>query len=170
MKISLLLAILATACWCDIRERRIPNLLVVIGLVAAVITATIDGGLSALLESSSGFSAGLLAMLPFFALRLVGAGDVKLVGVVGGFLGPGALLQALLYTFISGGVLAVVSIVMTRSSAQALDNFRLAFTAVFARAADTPVSVRDLGLKSAGRLPYAIAIASGVVCWLLIGG
>lgn len=170
MKISLLLAILTTACWFDIRQRRIPNLLIIIGLAAASLAAAITGGLPGILDALTGIAVGLLALLPFFALRLVGAGDVKLVGVVGGFLGVGALPQVLLITFIAGGVLALVSIFLARSSAQALDNLRLAFTTVLARAGGDGVSVQDLGLKSASRVPYALAIASGVAYWLLTGG
>ena len=99
----LLLLLLVVACWFDWRERRIPNGLIVSGMVAFAVAAMIDGGVAALLNAFAGFLAGLLVLLPFFALRLVGAGDVKLMAVVGGFTGAKALLPIVLYTFIAAG-------------------------------------------------------------------
>jgi hypothetical protein len=49
-------------------------------------------------------------------------------------------------------------------------NLRLVLFAVSARTAGVQMPIADLGLKSAARIPYAVAIASGVVIWMLIEG
>jgi prepilin peptidase CpaA len=43
-----------------------------------------------------------------FALRGLGAGDVKLLGAIGAWIGPAAVVWTALYTGIVGGVLCVV--------------------------------------------------------------
>lgn len=163
----LLLLLLVVACWFDWRERRIPNGLIVSGMVAFAVAAMIDGGVAALLNAFAGFLAGLLVLLPFFALRLVGAGDVKLMAVVGGFTGAKALLPIVLYTFIAGGLLAVVALIATRRGDRLLANFKLLFLSMASRAGGVAVSSADLGVRTAYRLPYALAIAFGVLAWLL---
>jgi Flp pilus assembly protein protease CpaA len=47
-----------------------------------------------------GAGLGLLLLLPFVALRSLGAGDWKLVGALGAFLGPQRLLLVLFGTFL----------------------------------------------------------------------
>ena len=46
-------------------------------------------------------------MLPGHALGATGAGDVKLMAAVGSLLGPLVIVNAVLFTAIAGGVLAV---------------------------------------------------------------
>ena len=66
----------------DIRERRIPNALVFVGLViAAAIAATSGRWLDALLGSGLGMT--VLALPRLIARDAVGLGDIKLVGVLG---------------------------------------------------------------------------------------
>ena len=66
----------------DIRERRIPNALVFVGLViAAVIAATSGRWLDALLGSGLGMA--VLALPRLVARDAVGLGDIKLAGVLG---------------------------------------------------------------------------------------
>ena len=66
----------------DIRERRIPNSLVFIGVVIAAVFATTSGWwLDALLGSWLGMA--VLALPRLIARDAVGLGDIKLVGVLG---------------------------------------------------------------------------------------
>ena len=60
--------LLAAACWLDAVSRKIPNPLIVIGLVAGLGVSNVVGGLSGAGNSALGALAGLLAFLPFFAL------------------------------------------------------------------------------------------------------
>ncbi len=51
---------------------------------------------------------GLLVFLPFYAVSAMGAGDIKLMSVVGTFVGVKGVLVCALLTALTGGVLAVV--------------------------------------------------------------
>ncbi len=167
---STLALMLLAAAWYDLRERRIPNRLVLAGLVLGPAFGLLDGGLPGVGESLLGAGAGLLVLLPFYAFRLVGAGDAKLMAVVGGFTGTSALLPITLFTFIAGGLLGLFVLLTTHTTSVAVANVRHILYAASLRAHGVPIRVGELGLKTAARLPYALAIASGVACWLATRG
>ena len=52
--------------------------------------------------------AGIVLFLPFFLLRGMGAGDVKLLAALGAWLGPMQTIWLALFTSIAGGVMALV--------------------------------------------------------------
>lgn len=51
---------------------------------------------------------GLLVFLPFYVLSAMGAGDIKLMSVVGAFVGVKGVLLCALFTALTGGVLALI--------------------------------------------------------------
>lgn len=124
---TLLGTVLALAIWSDVRERRIPNALVLMGLFAALLwqVAGPEGRWSfdPLRPGAVGFvgalAGGLLTMVvlfPAFALGALGAGDVKLMGVVGVFLGatPMAWLHlplVIVAVMLAGGLVGLVQAV-----------------------------------------------------------
>src|ERR1700740_3319900 len=100
----LLLCLVGLAAICDIASRRIPNLLVGGGLVAALLLHLALGGpLATLRLGLAGALAGGTIFLPFYLLRGMAAGDVKLMAMVGAFLGPAAAVLAALVTGIARG-------------------------------------------------------------------
>ena len=92
----------------DLRSRRIPNWLtggaLALGLLGGFWLGGPSGGLSAL----GGAALGLLILLPFYAVRGMGAGDVKLLAAVGALLGYQTLLPIAFYGAMAGGVLSLV--------------------------------------------------------------
>jgi len=169
--VALLWLHLAVAAWFDVRERRIPNALIVSGLAQAYAVALFDGGVPDAGRAVLGAAVGMLAFAPLFAFRLIGAGDAKLMGVVGAFAGAPALLPIIFYTVLAGGVLGIAALALNRAAASPLVHLREALFAHGghghgARPVRRPAPVR----KSAAVLPYALAIAAGVVCWALTRG
>lgn len=108
---SSLICLLSVASWFDIRFRRIPNQLIVLGILIGIL-------INALGSTPGRFSFGLYGFMVGFGIMLVphlfgwlGAGDVKLFAVVGLFLGPDNTLDAAIYTAMCGGLLAMLYIV-----------------------------------------------------------
>ena len=117
-----------------------------------------------------GLAAGLALFMPLHLLRAVGAGDVKLLAMVGVWLGPWLLLGATLLTLLAGGLLAVVVMLATRSSRQVLGNVRTMLTTTLIGVHAGRLAALDAPTPSAVRLPYALAIAAGTLAqvgWLL---
>ena len=82
MGLSAALGIAVIASVTDIRERRIPNALVLAGLVIAAALAAMSGRWSDALFGS-GVGMAILALPRLVAREAVGLGDIKLVGVLG---------------------------------------------------------------------------------------
>lgn len=146
---AVLTALLLAAAWSDVRRLRIPNLLVLAGFASAGVLALGSGGAAALVPALTGAVLGLMCLLPFFLLRMMGAGDIKLMAMVGAFVGPGGVIAAVLATMLAGG--GVASWVWWRAKK----------TAVGATA--QPVDLKAM------RVPYAVAILIGTVTALAVG-
>ncbi|GLU34853.1 hypothetical protein Busp01_46950 [Trinickia caryophylli] len=67
-----------------------------------------------------GAAAGLVALMPFFAIRVMGAGDVKVFAVLGGWCGASALVGLWLAASIAAAVHALVVLVIARRSGHVL--------------------------------------------------
>lgn len=94
----------AAALW-DVRTRRIPNRLVLMGLLLGLLNAGAEG---IWFEALTGGGLALALGIVPFALRALGAGDVKATIVVGLFVGPIGLLKVVLLTALSSGIYAGV--------------------------------------------------------------
>src|SRR5580693_1842359 len=106
---QILLGILvAVAAIFDIRYRRIPNWLVLAGLVVGIAWNVYSSGLSGLARASEGLGLGFILYFPLYLIRARGAGDVKLLAAVGAIAGPGNCVWIFLLTAILGGIIAVI--------------------------------------------------------------
>jgi prepilin peptidase CpaA len=168
-----LAALLLAAVSSDLRTRRIPNRLVLSGIalalaMAVLAAATGHAGLAGMQPWSplAGLAAGFGLMLPLHLLRAMGAGDVKLMAMVGAFAGPSTVLSATVYTLVAGGVLSLAFMLRPGVAAQALSNVRLLLTDWLLRAgAGHGLALSPLQ-ATAARLPYAVAIACGTAAAL----
>ncbi len=169
LPLLLLLALLAAAVWHDVRARRIPNAVVFPGALAALALHALlpagaglfgaqPGGLG-ILSALGGLAIGLAVLLPLYALRLMGAGDVKLLAMVGAFVGAGQILAVSLFTLAAGGLLALVFAACQGQLKPLLANAcrMAAFTGMTALGGRPLVAAPA---AASGRLPYAIAIAT----------
>lgn len=79
---------LAIATMTDLRTLKIPNRLTVPMLLLGVTYHASVHGLSGILFSTIGLVTGFTLLVVFYALGLVGAGDVKILAAIGAWLGP----------------------------------------------------------------------------------
>lgn len=110
----------------DWRVRKVPNLLLLLALLPAVMVLPWcgEGLLGATpVVSLAGLLCGILLALPGYFLGQFGAGDVKLSAVLGLLLGQPAILSALLLAAILLGAMAAV--VRLRTGADAARKIRL---------------------------------------------
>jgi prepilin peptidase CpaA len=164
----LLAAHLAAAVYWDAKERRIPNGIVFSGLLTALVVHALVSGLSGLGAALVGAVTGLLVLLPLNILKVMGAGDVKLMAMVGAF---GASIQdvlwMVLYTLLAGGLLAVLFAFRTQVRQKLTANL-LALIRLVPRKPDVEGSNNKNGeLQPAARLPYAVAITCGSLGYLI---
>jgi len=114
-----------------------------------------------------GTAVGLAVLLPAYAVGGMGAGDVKLLGAMGAWLGPGGALIAAFFTAIAGGVMALIVVLARGYLAETFRNLwaMLMHWRVFGL---QPVPDHTLQTSRGPRLAYALPIAAGalVTLWM----
>ena len=127
----------AGAAWMDLRSMKVDNEWLLFWLIVRVILPVIlqviragPGGvgpgyagsdyagagfgemhimLQILPETLAGMAVPMLLLFPFFYFRMLGAADIKLLAVLGSFLGRKAILSCLFYTFLCAAVLSLLT-------------------------------------------------------------
>jgi prepilin peptidase CpaA len=153
--------VLVAAAW-DVRTRRIPNWLVIPFLAAGVAFGVEQHGLAGLRKSLGGIGLAVVAAGVFCWLRAMGMGDLKLCAAAGAWIGFTQLTVALVVAAMVGGLMAVLWAVHKGALADSFDGASdLAFGAL--RRGFRPHPVLVLNHPRAHRIPYAPAIAAGVI-------
>jgi prepilin peptidase CpaA len=163
---ALLVAFVAMLC--DVRTRRIPNVLTLAAAAAALVFGFVSDGAAGLGMSAAGWLVGAALFFPFFALGGMGAGDVKLLAALGAWLGPADAVWLAIFASIAGGVLAAIVSLYYGYLRQAGANVWLMLMQ-WRTVGPGPVAGMTLRDTRGPRLAYAIPIAAGLVCTLWRG-
>lgn len=166
VKSLLLCMLLLVAAAFDVKQRRIPNLLVLFGLLLAFyvqLALPLGGGLW---KALAGFGIVSAIALPLYLLRAMGAGDVKLLAVVGTFLGPLDGVGALLGIFLVGGMMSLLYALRARALGQLAGNLGMMLRGLLISVAVGAKPAIDKPARSLGNMPYGIAIAVGTIVYL----
>jgi prepilin peptidase CpaA len=151
----------------DIATRRIPNVLTFGAAVIGLVVHAYVGGWNGLGMAAAGWLAGVALFFPVFALGGMGAGDVKLLGAVGAWLGPIAALWVALYSGIAGGVIGLIVAGFSGYLGQALINVK-SLVMYWRIVGLKPAPELTLSTHKGPRLAYAVPVFAGlmVTIWL----
>lgn len=111
---TVLILIIIPAVFYDLRNYRIPNSLILLGYILGIVFRLREG-----LPGLALFAAG--AVLPVISLILLqragilGGGDIKLLSVIGGFLGLRESLKCMVFSFLFAAVLSLIRIIWRRN-------------------------------------------------------
>lgn len=154
--IMLFIAWAAVVAISDCRWRRISNSIVAAGLAAAFGCALFKCGPFGISPAHAGIGAliGLAALLPFFALGVMGAADVKIFAVLGAWCGMQALPGLWMAASLAAGVHALWLLIKTRTRLMGLVR-RSGATFELAGKASTP---------------YAACLTVAASGWLVLHG
>jgi len=106
----------------DIRFRRISNSLTLTGLAVGFLGVFLNEnpfGISPV-QAMIGMLVGLIAFLPLFLLRVMGAADVKVFAVLGAWCGVGALLWLWIVASLAAGVHVLTLMLLSRTPIRSL--------------------------------------------------
>ena len=159
---------LSIAVFTDWREHKIYNKLLVPAFFTALLLHTFQGGISGLTSSLIGAAIGFsLLLLPYF-LGGIGAGDVKLLAVIGAFGGASFVFTSFLYGAIIGGLISILMLARRKALGITLKHFLL-FIPVLKKPQNFSESMNE---ASQEKFPYGIAIALGtlIALFLPLGG
>jgi len=170
--LGLAVALAVAAGVTDWRSRRIPNWLTVPGLLVGIAANAAFGGLTGLKSSLLGAGLGLLLLLPFVFLRSLGAGDWKLAGALGAFVGWGGLLDILIVSVFVAGIMALGLVIYKRRLLETLRNIgRLLGSMLTFHMPGAEVSLDN---PQSLKIPYGVALALttvlyGILNWRMWG-
>ncbi len=152
----------------DVRALRIPNWLTFPGLILGVALGAVQGGLRGAAVALFGAAVALgIGLLPF-ALRWLGAGDVKAGMVLGAFWGAKTFLCVFWWALVTGGLMALGFV--------AAQGGLYDLIARWLRSAQATLLTRRLtyfrpapGSPAAHGLPFAAAMALGASAFQIWG-
>lgn len=154
----------------DAVSLRIPNWVTLPGLVVGLSYFTLTRGYDGFLFSLIGALTGLgLLIVPYIG-GSTGAGDVKLMGTVGSFLGAEGVFIVFILSYILGGVYALVLLASNRLLFGALKRYGTILRCLIGtwKMVYIPPSITERALKV--RFGVVIALGTGIylIFWVLI--
>ena len=100
----LVLTVATGAVWMDLRTRRIANEWIITAWIAGLVTQLIRYGAAGAGIFLFGMLFPILALYILFYFHMLGAGDIKLLSAVGGFLSVPAILKCMIVSFLSAEI------------------------------------------------------------------
>jgi prepilin peptidase CpaA len=153
------LALASWAGWLDWRSRRIPNWLTVPALLFGLGFHALTEGWPGAKDALVGAGLGLGLLLPLVLARGLGAGDWKLMGALGAFLGRDQFIAVLLGTVLVAGIMAVTEMLRRKRVIETLKNLWVLFLILVTfghRGARGQITLDNRGLMA---LPFGVAAA-----------
>ncbi len=152
----------ASAAVTDLKTRTIPNELVFAGGAAGLgLNVWMSGG-TGFVRALLGGIAGFCIFLPFFLLRGMGGGDVKLMAALGVCFGPIAIIQTALVASMAGAVLALIAAARHGVVRRTLTNTGKLLGS-WLRHGPRASEEMSLDNPKALKIPYALPIAAGAL-------
>jgi len=165
------LIVLAVATFTDLRDRCIPNWLVLPFLLVGIVLSpwrpdwggsVFSFGWHGLVQSFAGMGLGFLVYGFLFWLGGMGGGDVKLCAALGAWIGPVQMFWALFFTSLAGGLMVLCWM-----------TYRMVFRKLFLKARDLVFGGKQDGMSGEPetslaellkrKMPYEPAIAMGTL-------
>lgn len=159
---SLLIICLVT----DLKERKIYNYVLLPGFIGALIYHGLTTGLLGIGTSFLGMLVGLFILFIPFAMGGMGAGDVKLLSMIGSWKGALFVLKTALYMALIGGGLALIIILFQRGWRERFKGYLLFFIYLMSGKYH-PEFIKTKISKLT--YPYGVAIVIGAFCSLFLG-
>jgi len=145
LPLVVLAVVLSITVYTELTEKRIPNKVTLPAMLLGLAFCLLPDGLH-FSQAAVGFAIGFGCFFLVYMFGGMGGGDVKLMGVVGLYLGYPMVVPVLIYIGFIGAVMAVVMLIWAGAKKKAKDGTKV------------PVSI-----------PYGVAIALGTIMGLMSG-
>ncbi len=152
----------------DVLRGRIPNLLTFTGIALALAASTWLGGVSGLLSGLAGAGVAFGLLLPAFAARILGAGDVKAIMALGALWGPQIAFSLLGWMVLIGGAIALLVVGIRGGLGDMLMRWAASFSAFRATNKFTYLPPAP-GSAASGSMPFGVSIGLSVIAFNIWG-
>ncbi|MDG5790057.1 prepilin peptidase [Evansella sp. AB-P1] len=160
----LLFCVLIICTFTDLRSRKIYNKVIFPSLVLALLINGVLLGWQGIWSSLLGFSLGLGILLIPYLLGGMGAGDVKLLALIGAIHGVSFVFATAVYMALIGGVIGLCILIFRKGFLQRIKSFF--YTLVGLKLGMKP----SVPLNKRIAFPYGVAIAVGAFLAFFLQG
>ena len=115
IRIFSVLLLSEVALLCDLATEKVPNPLILSGLGAGLIWQLMENRLGGAAGFLAGASIPTVLLGGLYLFRMIGAGDIKLLAALGGFLGTSGSFRCLILSVLIGGACAGVLVVIRKN-------------------------------------------------------
>jgi prepilin peptidase CpaA len=158
---NMLLVILLIICVItDLKERKIYNKVLFPVFLLAVFYHLLTGGISGFTASLLGALVGLAILLIPYLMGGMGAGDVKLLAVIGAIKGIGFVLMTSLYMALVGGIIGLLILLFRKGFVY---RFKQIFYFFVLKRQGVNISIGLDKEAMTTTYPYGVAIALGSI-------
>lgn len=164
---GLLIIVLIISVITDLRYRKIYNKVIFPSLLLAFLLNGILFGFSGLLDSLLGFLTGLGILLIPYLMGGMGAGDVKLLALVGAVKGVSFVFVSAIYMGVFGAIIGLIVLLLRQGFFQRLKALVHSLCGIRYGLKMTVILDKE-GLKET--IPYGVAIAGGVFMAFVFNG
>ena len=163
MIVDKILLIVMVICFItDVLKQKIYNIIVFPSLISAFIINTYIYGLPGLKLSLLGFTAGFAILIVPYLLGGIGAGDVKLLALVGALKGSIFVVNTAFYMAFIGGIIALIIMALNKHTLIFLKKF-FSWLSSLLVGVKYKLEIQDAGLSK--KFPYGTAIVIGsLIC------
>lgn len=158
--IFLLIPLAVIISYYDVRYRRIPNAFVLATLAGGLAINAIFGGFQGVSASLGGCVLGFGLMFMLHVFGAMGAGDVKLFAAIGAVTGSQLVVPTFVVVILTGGLLAVVSIVRSGMVVSTMHRVLQIFVGMLP---GWPMPRFAVPMDRRYTIPYGVAITLGSI-------
>jgi prepilin peptidase CpaA len=168
--VGILFIFVAICLFTDLTRRKIYNSVVLTGFAFALaVNMAVLGAGSGFVFTLKGFFTGLLLLLIPFVMGALGAGDVKMLAMVGAFVGSGQVFLIMLASAVAGGVYAMVVMVRSGTFFARMKKTLVGIYCFLLMRKTVHLDTLEDSANSKHAIPYGAAISAGVIIIYILG-
>lgn len=156
-----LLFFAAAAAFGDLKYGRIPNLLILAGLLTGCCMQLAENEILGAFWFLGGAGIPILTAAFLYYFRMIGGGDIKLLSLVGGFLGIEKILICMGISLLAGAFFSAILLWKKRNLKERLEYF-LNYAAAMKETGKWKPYIKE---GDAGKIPFSPAILVAVLCY-----
>lgn len=160
-----LLAIVMAAVLCDLQSQRIPNGIIVTGMICGFCYQIWKEGSIGFILFAGGSLMPIMLFGILYYFRMIGAGDIKLLCVLGAFLGPCECVACMIAAVLVGGGISLILIFRRRLFTQRL-YYLVEYISQYSTEKVWKPYLKEVGEEA--RFAFSVPVLVAVLCY--IGG
>lgn len=160
-------ALLVLALKSDIKSYKIKNRVIVTFIITGILTNLILYGYEGFKNSILGIIIPIILLFVMYALRMLGAGDIKLFSALGAVFGVKYIIEIMAYSFIAGGIIAFVLIIVRKNAKERILHLFNYLKSLILTLRFLPYT--EFGNKEdRGKFPFAYAVFWGTSIFIIV--